>query len=77
MKKILLVILSATFVLASCGNEPGAESTPIDSTNTYGTSSADYSADNPADDTLPHDADRTGLVDTNTSYGTVDSNAKK
>jgi len=42
------------FLLASCGTEPENQgtSTPIDSTNTFGTAPATYGADDPTEDVL-------------------------
>jgi hypothetical protein len=48
------VLLPVMLIFSACGTSPENQgsSTPIDSTNTYGTAPATYGADDPADDTI-------------------------
>ena len=51
MKRILQVMLCITLLSASCGDpDNSGSSTPIDSTNQYGTAPAEYGPDDPTED---------------------------
>ena len=53
MKSFLFILIFPAALLSGC-TDPGnqGESSPIDSTNTYGTAPVIYGADDPTDDTL-------------------------
>ncbi len=69
MKKYSLIVLAISFALVSCGtNGPNhGDSTPIDSTNVYGSAPAKYGGNDPAKDT----DNRNNVNDTGTKANTL------
>lgn len=72
MNKVKIVITAMVIMwLAACGDSsnPPGRSTPIDSTNVYGTAAAQYEHDDPADTTQT----TTGAGDTSRDPGLSNS----
>lgn len=70
MKRTLHVLACVALLLASCGDpDDSGTSTPVDSTNQYGTAPAEYGPDDPTkDETRYQGAEDSGLR-TNTVSG--------